>query len=240
MGLRSFIYTFLFFSLSVAGIYFFGTKKFSIHRKPYYFAPPEVIKHFAFGYNDIYADVLWIRYLQDADYCSFEKGIPVYDGKTKYQCDKGWAFYMANAITELAPRFKAPYVVSGTIMGVLMGDKEGARLILDKAVKQFPKDWQVLFHAGNHYLIELKEHAKAAEYILAAAKSGGPAWLYGLSAKLYTKAGQIAVGKKILEQLIKDHEGTNREKAFKNRLKKLHEEGRRLEQNQPINKNIPL
>ena len=166
--------------LSLTGIYLFGEESIKPYRKPYYFAPPDIIRHFAFGYNDLYADLLWIRYIQDADYCNYEQGIPVYDGQTKYFCDRGWAYHMAHAITELAPRFKKPYIVSATLMGVIMNDKEGTRLILEKAMKHFPEDWDVFFHAGHHFLIELDQGEQAAEYLLKAARLGGPIWLYSL------------------------------------------------------------
>lgn len=221
MGGRHSPYLFIFFAFSLVGIYFFGEETVQTTRKPYYFAPPEVIRHFAFGYNDVYADMLWVRYLQDADFCSSQKGIPVYDGKTKYNCNKGWAYHVAHAITELAPRFKKPYVVSGVMLGVLMGDKEGARLILDKAVRYFPNDWDVLFHAGNHYLIELNEPEQAAEYLLRAAKMGGPVWLYSLSAKLYSKSGRLDVAEKLLMKIIDDDPQSSYIKVFKEKLKEI-------------------
>ena len=218
------IYLFLFFVLSLFGIYFFGEEKIKSFRKPYYFAPPEVIRYFTFGYNDIYADLLWVRYIQSADFCSFQKGVPVYDGETKHQCHKGWAYHMAHAITELAPRFQRPYIVSGVMLGVLMGDKEGARIILDKAVKQFPEDWKVLFHAGNHYLIELNEPEQAAEYLLGAAKKGGPLWLYSLSAKLYSRAGRLDVAERLLQQIIEDDPNSVYINKFKGKLKEIQKE----------------
>ena len=208
-------------SLFLAGIYFFGEETVQYYRKPYYFAPPDVIRHFAFGYNDVYADLLWVRYIQDADYCNFQKGTPVYDGKTKYQCHKGWAFHMVQAITELAPRFKSAYTLSSTIMGVLMGDKEGTRIIVDKAVKMFPEDWEVFFHAGNHYLIELQENEQAAEYLLTAAKKGGPVWLYSLAAKIYTKEGQLDVAEQFLKKIIQDNPNSAYRKSFDIRLKEI-------------------
>ena len=218
---RSWAYSSIVFVLAVFGIYFFGEEASKSYRKPYYFAPPEVIKYFAFGYNDIYADLLWIRYIQDSDFCSFEKGLPVYDGKRKYQCHKGWAYHMSNAITELAPRFKRPYTISGVMLGVLMGDKEGAKIILDKAVKRFPDDWDVLFHAGHHYLLELDDPVPAADLLLKAAQKGGPSWLYSLSAKLYSESGRLAVAEKMMTKLIEDDPEGAFVRTFKRRLREI-------------------
>ena len=215
------IYTIALGIIAVIGIYFFGLEKANAYRKPYYFAPPEVIKYFSFGYNDIYADLLWIRYIQNADFCRYEQGIPVYDGKTKYKCHKGWAYHMSNAITELAPRFKKPYVLSSVIMGVIMGDKEGTRLILDKAVERFPDDWDISFHAGHHYLMELNQPYKAADLLLNAAKRGGPIWLYSLSAKLYSESGRLDVAEKMVMKLIEDDPDSSFIKGFQRRLREI-------------------
>jgi len=218
---KSQIYTILLGAIAIAGIYFFSFEKTTVYRKPYYFAPPEVIKYFAFGYNDIYADLLWIRYIQNADFCRYEQGIPVYDGRMKYKCHKGWAYHMSNAITELAPRFKKPYVLSSVIMGVIMGDKEGARLILDKAVERFPDDWNISFHAGHHYLMELNQPQKAADLLLNSAKNGGPIWLYSLSAKLYSESGRLNVAERMIIKLIEDDPDGSFVTGFKRRLREI-------------------
>ena len=215
--------------LALAGIYFFGEETVKPYRKPYYFAPPESIQNFAFGYNDVYADLLWIRYIQNADYCNYEQGLPKYDGKTRYKCHKGWAYYMAHAITELAPRFKKPYLLSGTMLSVIVGDKEGARLISEKAVKQFPNDWDVYFHAGYHYLIELDQPEQAARSLLKAAQLGGPIWLYSLSAKLYTKAGRLNVAEKLLKKVIEEDPESQYIKTLKERLEEVQQKKQKAE-----------
>ncbi len=211
----------LFFVVSIVGIFFFGETRFLSYRKPYYFSPPEVIKYFTFGYNDIYADLLWVRYIQNSDFCGYEYGLPVYDGKTRFSCHKGWSYHMANAITELAPRFKRPYITSSVIMGIIMGDKEGARLILDKAVKQFPNDWDVFFHAGHHYLLELNQPSIAADLLLTAAKQGGPYWLYSLSAKLYSESGRINVAEQMMLKMIEDDPNSPFVKNYQKRLSEI-------------------
>lgn len=226
---KSSIYLNICICFSLFGIYLFGEEAVKPYRKPYYFAPPEVIKYFAFGYNEVYADLLWIRYIQSADYCNYEQGIPKYDGKTKYRCDKGWAYYMAHAITELAPRFKKPYTTAGTMLSVIIGDKEGARLIFEKAVQRIPNDWNVFFHAGYHYLIELDQPQKAADYLLQSARLGGPPWLYSLSAKIYTQTGYLDVAEKLLQKKIADDPESSYVAIFKKRLEEI-EEKKKLSQ----------
>ena len=187
----------------------------------FYFAPPEVINHFSMGFSDLYADILWMRLIQDIDFCSSKMGKPAYDGNIKYQCEKGWSYRMTEAITNLAPRFLSPYEISGSIMSVIMGDKLGAKKIYDKAVKNFPNNWKIHFSAGYHYLLELKEEEKAAELLKKSADLGGPYWLYALAAKTYGKLGKLLLSREILVLAIeKDITGRYR-KALELRLEKL-------------------
>ena len=216
----------LFFALNLAFLYPLETTK--QNKKPFYFAPPELIRHFSFGFSDLYADILWMRLIQDIDFCSSQKGLPVYDGKTKYQCEKGWSYKMTEAVTELAPRFLSPYEISGSIMSIVMGDKAGAKKIYDKGVKNFPNNWKMHFSAGYHYLLELKEEEKAAELLIRAADLGGPYWLYALAAKTYGKIGKLLLSREILIEAIKKDVTGNYKKALEMRLKKVEQKIKKL------------
>ena len=193
-------------------------------KKAFYFAPPEVIKYFSFGFSDLYADILWMRLLQNIDFCSSQKGLPIYDGQTKYECEKGWSYKMTSAITELAPRFLAPYEMAGSIMSVIMGDKLGAKKIYDKALKVFPNNWKIHFSASYHYLLELQEEEKASKLLIKTADLGGPLWLYALAAKTYKKKGQLLLAKETLKQALKKDISGQYKKAFEIRLKEVEEE----------------
>ena len=224
----------IFFSFfCFVGLFFFSKPQWDKQKtKPFYFAPPEMIKYFSFGFSDLYADILWMRLIQDIDFCSSEKGLPVYDGKTKYQCEKGWAFKMTEAITELAPRFLRPYEVSGSIMSIIMGDKLGAKRIYDKAIKNFPNNWKIHFSAAYHYLIELKEEKKAAPLLIKAADLGGPYWLYALAAKTYKKMGQLLLSREILVSAIKKDVTGQYKKALKLKLEEVERQIREIEKKQ--------
>ena len=205
-------------------LFFFEPQLNKKEEKPFYFAPPEIIKRFSFGFPDLYADILWMRLLQNIDFCSSKKGLPIYDGQRKYQCEKGWSYKMTSAVTELAPRFFAPYDIAGSIMSVIMGDKQGAKKIYDKALKMFPNHWQIHFSASYHYLIELKDEERAAELLIKTADLGGPLWLYALAAKSYQKKGQLLLSKEILSQAIKKDPTGKHKKAFEQRLKQVQKE----------------
>ena len=199
--------------------------------RPLYFAPPQAIKYFSFGFSEVYGDMLWLRLIQDMDFCSSEKGKPVYERKAKYQCQKGWSYRMTDALTELTPRFLPPYLTASSIMSVIMGDKEGAKKIYAKGLKRFPENWNLYFHAGYHYMWELKDEAQGTELLLQAARKGGPQWLYGLVAKKYKKFGKLLLAHQVLEEfLTKDPEGKY-QKVIEERLKEIKKELKHLDLN---------
>ena len=165
-----------------------------------YFSPPAVLQHFALGWRDFLADLFWLRFLQSADFCSFEKGLPVYTGDKK-TCKQGWSYSMVSLLSDLAPRFRSPYTFSVVILSVFMGDKEGAKNILQKGLKYFPNDWKINFYAVYFYAIEMKEPEKAVLYARRSAENGGPSWLYDFSPENQPLTEHLK--KNILDQYVK-------------------------------------
>lgn len=204
-----------------------------------YLKPPVALKHFTFGYNDFTASLLWIRLLQNFDYCEggkFGEGdyvMPAQDGdkvsaildrKTKPpKCHKGWVYTMLDAISEIQPRFKLAYDTGGTFLSVVVDDREGARLIFEKGLKIYKADWQLAYTAAYHYLWEVQEPKRAAELFLQAVQSGAPGWVYSLSAALYTKVGQAKIAKSILENALLNNPHGIDEERIKIRLQEVNE-----------------
>ncbi len=213
---------FIILVFSLFGIGFFGGVK-ELDRKPLYFAPPNVLQYFSLGYRDFLANLLWLRFIQDADFCSFEKGKPVYKGGKKH-CELGWSYNMVDAISELAPRFKTPYTLSPVIMSIFTGDKKGAERILLKGLKNFPKDWRINFYAAYLYAIDIKKPELAARYAYQSAKNGGPYWLYSLSAKKYGEANERLLGETILTNLLKRNLPNKQKTYIQEHLKDFRQE----------------
>ncbi len=168
--------------------------------RPLYWTPPPVLKHFSLGYRDFWADLLWLRLIQSADFCSFEQGRPVYKGLIR-QCEKGWSYRMTDLITDLAPRFKAPYMFSSVVLGVFTGDKTGAENILLKGLSVFPKDWRLNFYATWFYSAELNQPERAGHYARQSANNGGPGWLYDFANRPFEKAKQVS--ETVRQELLK-------------------------------------
>ncbi len=173
--------------------------------------PPEYIEYFHFGFADSMADSFWLRWIQDNDTCQTYAGVapatpiqPPQAGdfvnpRHKF-CDFSWSFKMLDTVTKLSPRFRMPYANGAITLSVLVDDYEGAKVIFDRGVKNFPNDWDILYQASYHYLFDRHDMPAAASLLERAYKSGGPSWLPLFAARLYSKAGQMEMGIKTLER----------------------------------------
>ena len=213
--------TLLYLSLVIVNVIYFNKLKDKAD-KSLLIPPPENVHLMSFGYAENFADSFWLRWVQNPEECGkgkiarieFEKNYKGYKGENKNKqdlklgfdrdlrrvCSKGWAFLMLDAITNLAPRFRYSYLVGTTILSVLVDDHEGAAILYEKALKQFPSDWKFFYGAAYHYLFELDDIEKAAKYLRQAGSLGAPKWVFSLASKLYSKSGQIFLGITSLKQ----------------------------------------
>jgi hypothetical protein len=159
-------------------------------------SPPTGIEHFTFGHKDVLADFLWIRAIQDFDYCDQQV--------TKNLCvGKSWLYRMLNSITDLSPKFRMPYATGAVALSVLVSDVEGAAKIFDKGVEQYPNDWPILYRAAYHYLYEVKDKRRAADLFIRAGRNGAPPWVFSLAGGLYSETNHKVAADAVLQEMIK-------------------------------------
>lgn len=174
-----------------------------------YYPPPPQLVHFSFGFRNTFSDMLWIRSLQDLDYC--EKKI------SEKECvAKGWLFKIIDLATELDPSFVMPHSYGALSLSIIVSDKQGATAIFEKAVARFPQYWVIPYWAGYHALYEESNPNKAANYMEKAARSGAPQWVFSLASRLYTDTGR----KEVAANLIKELESSNFDPDLLKRMKK--------------------
>lgn len=171
----------------------------------------EILPHTVLGFKSLAADLFWIRLVQEIDY-SENKGGPL---------SKGWTFHMLDSVTTLDPRYKIAYRAGATVLSVLVKDVEGARIIFERGISNFPEDWPLLYRAGYHYLYEVKECKRAAELFSLAAKHGAPDWLNSLTSRLYEKAGQFELAKAMLLDALEKFKESAIQDSLKKRLAEL-------------------
>jgi tetratricopeptide (TPR) repeat protein len=176
---------------------------------PFVALNPEILPHLVLGFRHLAADMLWLRLIQDIDY------------KSPGRQEKGWVFQMLDGITRLDPRFRMAYGAGATVLSVLIQDVEGARILFERAAENFPSDWSLLYRGGYHYLYEVRDCKKAAEFFNAAVFSGAPKWVASLASRLYQRAGQYEIARSILIDSIERFKGTEIENRLKDRLAEL-------------------
>lgn len=157
--------------------------------------PPPMLDRMDFGFSETMADILWIRAVQDFDYCDQQIAERV--------CrNNSWLFKMLDAITDLSPSFRMPYAAGALALTIIITDVDGATKIFDKGVKAFPHDWPILYRAAYHYMYEVKDNKRAAELLIQAGKHGAPPFVFTLAGRLYSDAGNIELAEAVLKDMI--------------------------------------
>ena len=187
----------------------------------------------AFGFEPAMADTFWLRWIQDADTCysyfatvaidqtTFDKKDAFFNPRHR-NCDGSWGFKMLDAVTKLDPRFRMPYVAGAMALSVLVEDYEGATLLYNRGLQNYPNDWQLHYRASYHFLFDRQDLPRAAELLTRATTLGGPNWLASLAARLYSRSGQLQLGLLTLTQYRQTlDEGTPAAKDVDKRLAEL-------------------
>lgn len=156
--------------------------------------PPPRLEYLSFGFQMPIADSLWLRSIQDFDYCENRLATHLCEGN-------GWLFKMMDAVTTLAPDYLAAYRNGALALTVLVSDYPGASIIFDRGVQMFPEDRILLYRAAYHAMLEEKKNDKAADLLIRAAKAGGKEWFYNLAARLYSDSGQKDLAEGLYEEL---------------------------------------
>lgn len=125
-----------------------------------------------------------------ADFLVMEIGAFIDSGKDKSEAD--WdriAFHFSQAIA-LDPHFAQTYRLIQAYLPS-SGRVKKANELLEIARRHLPWDWYPGFFLGFNYFNELKDYAKASEYLTETSKiKGAPPILATLGARLAQKSGQ--------------------------------------------------
>lgn len=173
-------------------------------------SPPSAnIKYFSVGFKITLASALWMRFLENADYCDKKLN--------ESECiGKSWLYQNLDLATELDPEFDAEmYRMGALALTVIISDYAGASVIFDKAIVHHPNAWLLLYTAGYHSLFEEKNKAKAADLYFRAAQNGAPDWVHVMAGRLAAEGGELEYAERILQTMIE----TNQDEKYVSRLK---------------------
>lgn len=170
----------------------------------------EHLKPALLGYDNLGADILWLRLLQVVG----QKRITA----EEYE----WIYHALDVITTLDPQYDYAYYAGGVVLTNLANRVDLSNRLLEKGFKENPAVWNIPFLLGyNHYFI-LGDAAKAAEYIAAAARlEGGPAYLPGLASRMYAEANNPDTALQFLEALWRQTQDEGMREVIAKRAKEV-------------------
>lgn len=189
----------------------FFSKSYDRFQEPY-IPPPKAIVHLTSGFNIQIADSLWMRAVQDFDYCSNKLAENVCEGNS-------WLFSVLDLSSTLDPKLEpVMYQTGGLALSILVGDVEGGATIFARGIRIYPTNWQIIYGAAYHALYEEKNKKKASKLYLKAFENGAPPWTQVLAARLASDEGDTDFAEKILEDMIAQNKDENLIKRLKTKL----------------------
>jgi len=170
----------------------------------YNLPPPTFLPVLSFGYNELAADMIWI------------KTISYFAEQLLKKQDLGYLQHYTECALTLDRRFRAVYrYIPSMYMtrGDALSNKEVqyAIRLLKRGYKQWPDDWVFPLNIGTYYMFELKTDKReqklawkriGADWIREAALIGADIpWLPSLAAKIYSEQGQRDLAIRHLQEI---------------------------------------
>ena len=190
--------------------------------------PVSILRASTFGYNELAADLVWVRTI---NYFTDQ----LFRSKEMVHIKK----YL-DTIIALDSQFKEIYIYGPSMLLSLRGLKYTNREvmsaieILKQAVEAFPEDWSFPKMLGSYYLFELKGKDTAekdsfsrqgAEWIRRAALLGAKEpWLTSLAAKVLSQQGQRELAIRHLQEMYMTTQNDKVRQEIRMRLMALKEE----------------
>jgi len=96
------------------------------------------------GNKRLITDMLWIQTLLESDLERFKK-----------KDLNNWMFLRFDTIAELDPKFYENYKYGGQFLSVIKDDLEGASIIFEKGLSEYPQDFWLRYYTGLMYYFEM-------------------------------------------------------------------------------------
>jgi len=172
-----------------------------------YFTPePEYVKMMSLGFNELAADIYWIRTvlyfgrrIEVDDHKYFEEILrgEILDDTSFIQWKRDVAYRfrylykMLDIVTDLNPYFLIPYTFGGLYLSLLAERPDLSVKILEKGSEYLDKEWRIPYMLGFNYYFFMNDSLKTAEnFMKAATLPGCPPAALGISRKLLEKTAK--------------------------------------------------
>jgi hypothetical protein len=174
-----------------------------------YLPSGKFIKGAALSYDEMVADLLWIRL------------IGYFADHSKTDRDYAWMEHFLSIITELDPLFQYVYEFGGIILSAEMNRPEKSNRLLLKGMKVVPEShpryWRFPFLIAFNYMFYLNDNGAASRFMTQAARfEGAPQYLPLLASKLLARSDYHENAIRFLTEIIQDA----RSEELKERLNK--------------------
>lgn len=126
--------------------------------------------YFNLGQKRLISSLYWVNTILDSD-------VDHYKNKDL----NSWMFLRFNTISLIEPKFYENYKFGGPYLSIVKDDLNGADIIYNKGLTQYPEDYSLLLNSGFHYyfeqrnlekaypiLLKLKKNPKTPQYIISA------------------------------------------------------------------------
>jgi tetratricopeptide (TPR) repeat protein len=174
--------------------------KFRSIEETLYF-PSSALRRISLGYDDLLADIYWLRALQ-------------YFGGTRFvDADSGHLYKYFDILTDLDPKFVNAYRFGGSFLAeprpLGLGDVGNGMKLFDKGRMNNPDNFRIPLEQGFVYYLNLKDYEKASELFGEASDKPGlsdlrRAHLKGMSASALAKGGNRDLSRRIWEYIYED------------------------------------
>lgn len=175
-----------------------------------YMPDANILKYGAFGYDEVVADLLWIRCIQ---YVSKH-----FKGDYKFD----WLYHICNVITELDPKFTPVYIYGGIFLTSLRPQSPESITLLEKGMQNNPDNWEFPYRIGMIYYMQRKDKVKAAEYLMQTTKYRDcPPEVAAAAAVFSTDAGLHDLEKQMWQRLVDEADSDLMRQLARNQLKRI-------------------
>lgn len=179
-----------------------------------YFSSPSAVKRMALGYENILADIYWMRTIQ-------------YYGRRDEAAKRTIRYKnlasLLDITTSLDPDLMDAYVAGSFFLGendpLGAGQPEEALKLLDKGIRAHPREWRFLYYKGLVYYVYVQDFKAAGNTWLDASRMPeAPEYLEGLAAKSLSEGGAMDTARALWQRQYEEATRDDIRENAKNRL----------------------
>jgi tetratricopeptide (TPR) repeat protein len=177
-----------------------------------YLQTPRAVRYMSLGYTGLAACIYWTRAVQ-------------YFGQKNVEKAKRFDLLLPllNLTVSLDPQLVPAYEFGGIFLAQAppygAGLPDAAVDLLERGIKNNPNDWRLYYHLGFMQYMERHDFKAAADAFTRASKvAGNPAWMNGMPALMFERAGDIETARILWTKM---YEGAENEAMRKNAFVRL-------------------